>query len=49
MINLCNTNKYTLDSDGSIPSKRVPRLIEDIEIIGIIKKNETINMVNAGS
>jgi hypothetical protein len=49
MINLCNTNKYSLDPDGSIPSKRVPRPIEDIEIIGVIKNDETINMVNAGS
>lgn len=49
MINLCNTNKYSLDPDGSIPSKRVPRPIEDIEIIGIIKNDEIINMVSAGS
>lgn len=49
MINLCNIQKYTLDPDGSVPSKRVPRPIEDIEIIGLIRTNETIDMAGAGS
>ena len=49
MINLCNTNAYSFDENGDQPSKRNPRPVEDIEIIGIIRSDETIDMSTASS
>lgn len=48
MINLCNTNAYSFDENGDQPSKRKPRPTEDIEIMGIIRSDETIDMAAAG-
>jgi hypothetical protein len=44
MINLCDINKYFTDSVLTGPANRIPRSVEDIEIIGNILNNETINL-----
>lgn len=42
MINLCDSDKYFTDSVLTGPANRIPRSVEDIEIIGNILNNETI-------
>jgi hypothetical protein len=44
MINLCDTLKYYKDSSLAEEADRTPRPNEDIEIIGTIPNDETINM-----
>lgn len=42
MINLCDSDKYFTDSVLTGAAKRIPRAVEDIEIIGSVLRNETI-------
>jgi hypothetical protein len=44
MINLCNSSSYSNDREGENLSKRTPRANEDIEIIGEIDQDITINL-----
>lgn len=43
MINLCDSNKYFTDSILTGAAKRIPRAVEDIEIIGNVLHDETIS------
>ena len=47
-ITLCNEDKYYKDSNLSVSAERKPRATEDIEIIGLINTDETINMAQCG-
>lgn len=43
MINLCDDSKYFKDNNLTKEAKRIPRPVEDIEIIGTITSNETLD------
>jgi len=44
MINLCDDSSYSNDREGENLSRRTPRTNEDIEIIGEIDQDTTINL-----
>ena len=44
MINLCDSSSYSNDKEGGKLSKRTPKTNEDIEIIGEIDQDATINL-----
>lgn len=46
MINLCNKNKYYKDLQTQKPANRIPTSVEDIEIVGLIKNNEFLNLAD---
>jgi hypothetical protein len=47
MINLCDQNKYFTDKTASSEANRIPRSVEDIEVLGLIPSNENLNFPNS--
>lgn len=49
MLDLCNKDKYYSDAGLSSETDRLPRSVEDIEIIGVVYSDETINFPSLSS